>query len=127
MRVIKSFVVVYMNIWIDMHYIFEKNVLSETNHHSPRHVSHWNESLEGTFDGIVSYYYVSVLSLALLYVFAERLHVNVCMLFDIETICFNLFNYYSFAIGRIKHSVCLLKYMFCHHNVQMSYFKYFQL
>lgn len=66
-----------------MQYIFEKN--SGTNHHSLCVMCLTEmKFLEGTGDCIVLY--VSVLSLALLYVSAERIHVNECLLFYIETI-----------------------------------------
>ena len=79
---------------------------SGTNHHNPCHVSHWN--VEGTYDCIVLY--VSVLSLALLYVSAERIHI-LCV-FSHRDQLFNLFNYHSFAVGHVKHSQCFVFYIF---------------
>lgn len=61
--------------------------------------------LEGTDDCIVLY--VSMLSLALLYVSDERIHVNVCVCVTLHRdIFFNLFNYFSFAVGHMNYSLC---------------------
>lgn len=79
---------------------------------------------EGTYGCIVLS--VSVLSLALLYVSAERIHV-LCVCFSHRHHLFNLFNNYSFAVGHMKHSQFFICISCSRHDVQMCYFKCFQV
>lgn len=92
---------------------------------TPCHVSHWNYIFER--DRWL-YCTLLVLSTALMYMFAERIHVDVsgrvcACVFYIAFIHFLFIQNCSFAVSHVKHSLWLLfLYISSHHDAKMTCF-----